>query len=166
MEIGSQYTAGPAANIFADESQLDQITLLLKQLDNFERAPKTLFESWQQTQQAEHNSTARIFLDEGQFPAWLVYFLTKNAANKNSHFLGKAKLRQFVNALEKQSVNSRQLLAARVGAAIPSKHLEKINNLHKRTITSFQMSLNLKKRRRKYFTRTYLSIILTGIRCT
>ncbi|KAK3946987.1 hypothetical protein QBC32DRAFT_248541 [Pseudoneurospora amorphoporcata] len=148
MEIGSQHTGGAVANTFADESQSDQITLFLKQLDSFERAPRTFLKSWKNTQEAEYNSTARIFFDEGQFPAWLVYFLTKNAADKQSHFLGKAELRQFVNALEKQSVKSRQLLAARVGAAIPPKHLEKINSLHKRTITSFEMSSNSKKRRR------------------
>ncbi|KAL2166226.1 hypothetical protein VTG60DRAFT_3114 [Thermothelomyces hinnuleus] len=148
MEVHSQHTVGTDATTFADESQSDQVTLLLQQLDNFERAPKTLPESWRKVQQAEHDSTARIFLDEGQFPAWLAYFLTKNAANKQSHFHGKAKLIQLVNDLEKQTVASRRLLAARVGAAIPPERRERINSLHKKTITSSQMSPNPTKRRR------------------
>ncbi|KAK4233253.1 hypothetical protein C8A03DRAFT_48136 [Achaetomium macrosporum] len=131
----------------AHESQSDQVTLLLQQLDNFERAPKTLPESWREVQQAVYDSTARIFLDEGQFPAWLAYFLTKNAANKQSHFNGKAKLNQLVNDLEKQTIASRRLLAARVGTAIPPERRERINSLHKKTMTSSQISPNSTKRR-------------------
>ena len=139
-------------NVSANEPQSEQVTLLLKQLNSYERAPKGLVKSWLETQQNE-NSTARIFLDVGRFPAWLAYFLTKNAAETRSHFLGKADCNRLINELENAPIASRRLLAAGVTATIQPEVAKKIDSLYHRRIKPLQdgrMSQRPNKKRRGY----------------
>ncbi|KJZ68997.1 hypothetical protein HIM_11613 [Hirsutella minnesotensis 3608] len=130
--------------------QTSRVALLVNQLRNYERAPKGFMKSWQETQRAEACSTARIFLDEGEFPAWFAYFLTKNAAETQYHFHGKADCSRFITDLETECFASRKLLAAQVAAAIGPELAQKINSLYDRRIKPLQngsMVHNSKKRR-------------------
>lgn len=140
-------------NASANESQSEQVTLLLKQLNNFERAPKRFMKSWRETQQAMENTTARIFLDEGKFSAWFAYFLTKNAVENRGHFLGKADCSRLIDNLESEPVESRRLLASRVAAAIQPEVEKRINSLFNKRIQPLQdgsMSQHPNKRRREF----------------
>ncbi|KAM4063368.1 hypothetical protein HRG_013901 [Hirsutella rhossiliensis] len=130
--------------------QTSRVALLFNQLSNYERAPKGFMKSWRETQQAGECSTARIFLDEGKFPAWFAYFLTKNAAETRYHFHGKAECSRLISDLETESVASRKLLAAQVAAAIGPEVAQKINSLHHKRIKPLQngsMVHDSKKRR-------------------
>lgn len=117
MERDSQIFVNASIN----DTQSEQATLLFKQLNSYARAPRGLMETWLEAQQAEGNSTARIFLDVGRFSAWFAYFLTKNAAEKRYHFLGKASCSRLIDDLENEPAACRRSLAAR-GAASALLH--------------------------------------------
>lgn len=137
-----------------NESQSNQVVLLLNQLSSYERAPKGLLDSWQATtQHDEVNSTARIFLDEGGFVAWFAYFLTKNAAHNRYHFSGKADCNRLISSLEDEPAISRKQLAVRVAAAVQPETEKKIYSLYDKRIKPLQndaMSQHSNKRQRKY----------------
>jgi hypothetical protein len=140
-----------------NESQSDQVTLLLNQLGSYERAPKRLLDSWQATND-EVNSTARIFLDEGGFVAWFAYFLTRNAAQSQNHFAGKAGCNRLISSLEDEPAASRKRLAARVAAAVQPEIEKKISSLYDKRIKPLQngdLSQRSNKRRRKYILSTF-----------
>ena len=92
------------SHVVSDASRNEkQRAILLNQLKDYERAPKTLLESWEATtQQAEGSSTARIFLDRGGFGAWLAYFLIKNAAGVQYRFPAKTDCSRLIAELEKE----------------------------------------------------------------
>jgi hypothetical protein len=94
-----------------------------------------------------------IFLNEGKFPAWFAYSVTKNAAERPTHFLGKAECSRLIADLENEPVSSRRLLAASVAATIQPEVAEKINSLCDKKIKPVQndnMSQPSNKRRREY----------------
>ncbi|KJZ69061.1 hypothetical protein HIM_11544 [Hirsutella minnesotensis 3608] len=89
----------------------NDVAWLLDRVSSLERAPKGLLEAWQSAQQAEPNSTTRIFLDQNKF-AWLAYHLSKVASDQTTHFTGQKSLRQKISDLEGKP------LAARVSVAL------------------------------------------------
>lgn len=136
-----------------DNSQPELVTLLLNQIKDYEgeRGPKNLSQSWQKTHQAEEDSTARLFLEEGKFPAWFAYFLAKNGAENSGHFTGKADCRRLIAGLEKVSAENRKLLAKRVASNIPPQVKERIQHLENRVVKTLQndsMTQQSNKRRR------------------
>jgi hypothetical protein len=107
----------------------DQIVnLLLGQVNNCERVAHIFTDSWAEAQQAEENSTARIFAD-GTFNVWFTYYLAKRAAEKQSHFAGKADYRRLIAILEKGSVEFRKSIVAQVSTGIVPEVDEKIKSL-------------------------------------
>ena len=141
---------------FGDDNDNDledeRVKLLVDQLKNSQRAPKTLADSWTETSgHAPGSSTARIFLDEGGLGAWLAYFLTKNAADVQYHFHGKAGCSRLIANLEEATVESRKLLAADVASKIDRQLQEKINGYDKRIrqLEKERMSQNQNKKRRE-----------------
>ena len=147
----------------ANDSLSEQVALLLRQLQNYKRAPKGFLKSWQETQQADENSTARIFLNEGKFPAWFAYALLKNAAEVQYHFLGKADCNRLIVDLELESATSRKLLAARVAAAIEPELRNKVDSLHEKRIKPLrkdQMCQLSNKRRRQYYAMCPVSFLI------
>lgn len=154
MQVNSQYTVGVVTNTPIVEPNSDQVTALLEpiQLQGFERAPRPFYEEWKETQEANRNSTAKIFLENG-FPAWFTYSLAKRVVKNQSHFNGKAKLCQLISDLETKPIAYRKTLAAQVAAAIPPERRDKINRLKGKT-TSLQMSPRSNKRRRRCFVRS------------
>src|SRR5690349_20565715 len=98
MEADAQIIVNASAN----ESDSYNVTLLLKQLNDSQkkRTPNGLVQSWKETQQAEEDSMARIFLKGGGFSAWFAYVLTTKAAEKKRHFIGQASCRRLIAALQ------------------------------------------------------------------
>ena len=60
---------------------------------NIDCSPKELLEAWQQAQKSDADSTPRKFLDQSK-DAWLVYHLSKVAADQPAHFTGQSLLRR------------------------------------------------------------------------
>lgn len=149
MEDNSQ----PVGDDLEDGNNLEdeRVTLLLNQLKNNKRTPKTFADSWTETaQHARGSSIARIFLDEGGLGAWLTYFLTKNAADVRYHFPGKADCSRLIATLEHDTVASREL-AACVASKIDRELQEKINGYDKRIkqLENDSMSPHQTKRQRE-----------------
>jgi hypothetical protein len=112
----------------ADEAPVE--LLLLSRLNSYQRAPRTLVQSWEAARRASENDTARIFLDEG-FGAWVAYFLNKNAAQNHSNYAGKADCNRSIANLDVEPASARKVLAAQVAAAIPPAIAEKVDRLYK-----------------------------------
>lgn len=125
-----------------------QVALLLKQLGKIERTPRKLVETWQETSQQQASSTARIFLDEGGIPSWLAYLVTKNAAEGNYHFAGKADCVRLIAELENETVETRVSLVKDLALEIDRAPPEKLDTYVKR-VTDATMSQNQNKRQRK-----------------
>lgn len=125
---------------------------LLNQLTDYERVPRTVLDSWDETaQQAEGSSTARIFLDSGGFGAWFAYILAKNAISVQATFRGKAEFSRLIAKLDEETVEIRQLLASSVASAIEPQVREKIDTVYNRKILqprNDRMSLGQNKRQR------------------
>ena len=115
-----------------------QVKLLLSHVTQFERAPKGFEKSWLETQRAEEESIARVFLNVGGFSAWLAYFLTYNAANAQYYLADKAECKRVLASLENASVDYRESVAEQVAAAIPQETARKINHLYHRRIKPLQ----------------------------
>lgn len=112
-----------------------RIALLLNRVNKFDRPPKKFMDSWIKTQEAEANSTARIFLDGGTFSAWFAYFLTKNAVGtRSSRFTGKADCSRLIDQLETEPEAARKSLAAQLAAAIPPDTQRKVQSLYDKMI--------------------------------
>ena len=129
-----------------------QVVLLLNNLQNFERGPKGLADSWRETQQAAEDSVERVLLKEGGFPVWFAHYVAKNDAAKSSRFAGKAAIRNLIADLEDQPLEHLKLLAATVASQIDSATLAKVEQV-RRTRIEFQtknMSQNSNKRPREY----------------
>ncbi|KAK3391215.1 hypothetical protein B0H63DRAFT_467490 [Podospora didyma] len=139
----------PPASAAGSESQ-QRVDTLLTRLNSFKKAPAGLVTLWQSVNGAGENSTAKIFLDEGGFPAWFAYILTKKAAESNGHFDGKAAQCKLIADLEEEPVGSRKLLASQLAAAIPSQVREKIDRLQERKINPLNdgVSQGLSKKRK------------------
>ncbi|UNI14798.1 hypothetical protein JDV02_001393 [Purpureocillium takamizusanense] len=120
----------------------DDISWLLDRVNTFERSPKGLMEAWQSAQQAESNSTTKVFLDQGKF-AWLAYHLSKVAADQPTHFTGQTILRRKISDLEGRSLASRILTAEKLAAGLGSDVKDKIE----RWWTSSHRPRRTKKRR-------------------
>ncbi|KAM7191156.1 hypothetical protein V8F33_009027 [Rhypophila sp. PSN 637] len=103
-----------------DTQQANDITaLILKHLQEFQRQPRSLPGAWKNAQQAEGDSTTKIFLNKG-FATWFGYHLMKNAATGTTHFPGKAEYSRLIGLLENETVAGRELVAEKVASAIQS----------------------------------------------
>ncbi len=134
-------------------AQKSQVTLLLNHVTQFQRAPKGFKKSWLETQQADEESIAKVFLNVGGFSAWLAYFLTHNAAYAQYHLTDKAERKRLLAYLENASVDYRKSVAEQVAAAIPEETAKKITGLYHRRINPVQndkMPRQPNKRRREY----------------
>jgi putative lipoic acid-binding regulatory protein len=107
----------------------DQISkLLLDHVYTYKQAPYTFTDSWANAQQADKNSTARIFAD-GSFNVWFTYFLARRAADKQGHFAGKADHCRIIDSLEGKSVEFKISVVGQVGARIGPEVIEIIKQL-------------------------------------
>ncbi|KJZ69432.1 hypothetical protein HIM_11182 [Hirsutella minnesotensis 3608] len=130
---------------FVDDQQVeisDDVSWLLDRVSNLERSPKGLSEAWQSAQQAEPNSTTRIFVDQGKF-AWLAYHLSKVASDQITHFTGQKYLKQKISELEDKPLAIQVSTAAKVTLEIGSDVKEKIE----RWWTAAQRLRAMKRRR-------------------
>lgn len=104
------------------------VTVLLKQVGSFQRAPRGLSESWQKIDQ---DRLSKKFFVEGGFTAWFAYCLTKHRAEHHSNFIGKAECRRVISDLGPQSDENIRLLAMEVNDSLPSDVTDKINRLRR-----------------------------------
>jgi len=145
------------ANTSANKCQ-SRVALFLRQLRKYKRVPTGFMDLWKEVSQptpAEEISTAKLFLEGGEFVAWFAYFLTCTAANCRYHFSGKAACKHLILDLEDEPAASRKQLAAQVANAIEKKKLkEKVNRLYNKRIKPFQnddMLQNLNQAPCEYF---------------
>ena len=128
------------ANTSANKCQ-SRVALLLRQLKKYKRVPTGFMDLWKEVSQptpAEEISTAKLFLEGGEFVAWFAYFLTCTAANCRYHFSGKAACKHLIVNLENEPAASRKQLAAQVANAIEKKLKEKVNRLYNKRIKPSQ----------------------------
>ncbi|KAL2129657.1 hypothetical protein VTI74DRAFT_7491 [Chaetomium olivicolor] len=108
----------------------------------FTHTPKGLAKAYHETAGAqEGESTERIFLDAGGFPAWFAYFLTKRAAKGATHFDGQAACHQMLEALDKVPSEDRKLLAREVAAAIPADTHAKFCDVFEKILKPNQVNI-------------------------
>ena len=146
-----------------NESHANQARVLLDQLHESKRAPNELLQSWHETNQAEEDSTPRIFLNEGSFSAWVAYVLTRNAAKNQNHFPGKAACSRLIADLETATIGCRKLLAAEVARGVTPEAEERMLRLYDKTKRQSQIddgSQQSSKRRRKFSIQAPLSFLM------
>lgn len=131
--------------------QIETLLTYVKSL-NLSRPPRTLQESWRSTQQAQEESTPRIFLAEG-FCVWFVHFIVKRDVDRASHFDGKADCRNVITDLEGTNKDSRRLFAELLRRAIQSNLRHTIEQF--KAFCDNSMGHQTKKRRRQYFIPTF-----------
>jgi hypothetical protein len=143
--------SGSPINDATEQSQ-SRVKILLGPASSFERTPQDLKRLWELARQEGVDSTARIFLEEGGFVAWFVYYLAKNASELQAHFHGKADLSNLIRDLGSESVECRKQLAGEIGSAISSDVKQKIDRVYDKKIKSIR-DVNMSqtnKRQREY----------------
>lgn len=130
------------------------VSLLLSQLMNYgsyDRAPKGFRESWQAVQQANKDSTPRIFFDAGGFHAWFAYLITKNSTESSRHFSGKSECTQLIAELEDEPIQSRKLLAEQLALCVGGELKTNVSRLcHRLNLSEDESMRGSHKRCRKF----------------
>ena len=138
----------------AEASKLlsSQVALLLTHVESLslDRPPRRLVDSWRATRQAQGHSTGQIFLTES-FPVWFVYFATKRAVEKASHFTGKADCSHVIAELEAKSTEEQKYFAELLNEAIQPDVKDRIQKI--KTLCDDSMVHQPNKRRRECFVR-------------
>lgn len=149
MEGDPQMLTSPTLN-----TRDRRVSLLLSQLMNYgsyDRAPKGFRESWQAVQQANKDSTPRIFFDAG-FHAWFAYLITKNYTESSRHFSGKVECAQLLAELEDEPIQSRKLLAEQLALCVGGELKTNVSRLcHRLNLSEDESMRSSHKRRRKFF---------------
>ncbi|KAL6405581.1 putative serine threonine protein kinase [Ilyonectria robusta] len=97
----------------------EALDVLLQQVNRYKRAPGSWQESWEALQQAHESSTAKIFANQG-FHAWFAYFLTKNGADIQFRFRGKAACNRVIARLDTEPPNFGDRTASENSRPAPS----------------------------------------------
>lgn len=101
-----------------DTEQDENVNEFLKEIQNRRKLPRSLPEALKKLQEADNTTTERIFHDYGGVHAWTAYVLVKRATESTGHVSGRGKRRRLLDRIEEQSIESRKLLAERIGARI------------------------------------------------
>ncbi len=104
-------------------------TVLLSQLNSFQRVPKGISEQWRHRDQ---EPVAKEFLREGGFSAWFAYAITKHRAHHHTVFSGKANCRRLIANLQGWSPESLKSLAIKVSGSVPASVEERLHRVRRK----------------------------------
>ncbi|KUI52504.1 hypothetical protein VP1G_10385 [Cytospora mali] len=94
------------------------IDLLLEAVKSRPKFPRACTEAQDRVNEGDHDTTEKIFFENGGVSVWLAYTITKRAAESTAHTSGKGKQQRLLNRIEAQTVESRRAFASQVAAAI------------------------------------------------
>lgn len=127
----------------------EDIALLHEAIKGRQKIPRAYTKALQQMNEADTNTTGRIFLEHGGVSAWTAYILTKRAAECKGHVSGRGKRQRLLARLEELPVKARQASAVQLATAMePDK--ERIEQVMQKACES--VSRISRRRRQRHAT--------------
>ncbi|EGY23489.1 uncharacterized protein VDAG_04927 [Verticillium dahliae VdLs.17] len=131
------------------DTQLQKhVELFLLKLQDSDRGPKGLADSWREAQHVADKSVPGVLLKEGGFPVWYGYLLAKGDVEKSSRFAGKAATRDLIADLENRPVEYLKSLATTVTCKINPVVAAKVEQVRRTRIECQTKSMSQKSNKR------------------